>query len=182
MRTLKKAVGIYSAFLLVSVINYACCGDTNFRITGNGDISVFDMKTGNSYIGDAEGVVTGAFNITVSHKTEAVAALPYLNFIPSTYALDCFETFENDLDETSLKITLNNAFTYRGNTIEPGTNLITIEELDYELSWATIFVDFTESFMSNAHFSNEVYEFTIEVVTTDELSLENTIRLSFEVD
>lgn len=182
MRVFKKSLAIYLSITILSVINYACCGETNYRITGNGVISAFDINTSNSYLGnDSQGIVTGAFNLTVSHETKAVAQLPNLNLIQSTYATSCPETFVNDLNADSFRITSNSAFTYNGSNIAAGTNLITLDEVEYDLSWASIFVDFNESFMSNADFANETHEFTIEVLTTDGVLLQNSISIKFEI-
>lgn len=181
MRAIKKVLGFYFLLTLLSVINYACCGDTNVRIIGDGRISVFDFGSDKSYSQDETGILTGAFEVNVSHETEAYAGLSNFSLIHSTFATSCPQTFVNNLDENSFKISFDKSFEFNGETIASGTNIIDLTGIEYLVSWASIQVNFKESFMASGVFSQEAYEMTVQINTTDGILLENDMSVMFDL-
>lgn len=175
---LKKIFILYSSLLTLSIISYACC-EENFEIVGNGEIKAYDFKSSKYYSNETTGLITGAFNIEVSHETTVSKIRTIL--ISSAFATSCAENYKNDLIGSTIMITTDKDFTYNGQLIASGSNLMDLENMNVSYAFGTIILNVDENTISKLSFSNEVYEFRFEVETTDGLKLVNTINLNFNI-
>ncbi len=181
MKRIKRTLTIYMIFVLLSVITNACC-ETNYQIIGNGSITAYDFESTETFTEDIIGTIIGGFRIDVNHETMIAETDFDFNFIQSAYATSCGENYENDLEGSTLRISTNADFTFDGIIIEQGSNLIDLEDLDYDFGFGGISVRFNEEFINRMEFIDEVYEFKFEIYTTDGLELVNTINLKFEIE
>lgn len=77
---IKKSVKIYVITCLIALLSYACCNE-EFRIVGNGFMSVRDMNSNEIFTGEEVAVVTGKFEIGLSLETESTQAFYDLGLI-----------------------------------------------------------------------------------------------------
>lgn len=179
MNKLFKALTIYVAFFAAAVILNACC-DNNLRIIGNGGISALDVNTVTGITEEDPAPITGPFEIWTIFQTESFSAASF-PLLPTAMATSCPQNLTNDLNESTISISSNRAFTYSNVVIEPGTNLMAIEELEYLQDFDRLEFYFSESFIENAEFDSDFYTFSIEATTTDGRNLGNSIRLEFAI-
>lgn len=179
MNKLIKALGIYMTFFAGAVIINACC-DNNLRIIGNGGISALDINTSTGIVEADPAPITGPFEIWSNFQTESFSAAGF-NLLSSAMATSCPQNFTNDLVENTISISANRSFQFNDTVIEPGTNLLSIETLDYLQDFQKLEFYFHESFMNHAEFENDFYTFIIEATTTDGRNLQNSIRLEFAI-
>ncbi|UII20531.1 hypothetical protein [Fulvivirga ligni] len=177
MKKIKKVLSIYLFFFLLSAIVTACCKET-YRIVGGGVITARNLQTGEIFEESTIGVIKNPFRIDWEIETTNLSGL---NLIQSTYASSCDQNYENDWDITSFKVTTDREFILNGNTIQPGSNLIEIDELVHTRTYFGASVTFDEQFLNNTEFSDQIYEFKFEMKTTDGLKLEKLIKLKFEL-
>lgn len=176
METFKKILGIYASAGFISILTFACCNE-NTEIVGKGTINAYHLGASEPI----NNMVTGPFNIIVLHETNRISGLTNMSLIQSSYATSCEPNYLNQLDESTLTVTSDHDILLNGNTISAGTNLIKLEEVDLDMSWADIWVTFDEAFIQMANFGSQAHTFTIDIATTDAVQLTNSITLSFDL-
>ncbi len=179
MKNLKKTFFIYFVMISFTVIMYSCC-DENYRIVGNGSIAIYDLTTSGYFDNDSVGIVTGRFTIEMNPELEMAAVHMKSGLISSAFATSCDETIENEVVASTLKITCDKAIIYEGDSVAPGTNLTSLEELGFSASVAYVMIDFPDALMEKLEFADKVYQFTVSINTTDDMVLQNSISTRFE--
>ncbi|WP_143521319.1 hypothetical protein [Psychroflexus halocasei] len=91
------------------------------------------------------------------------------------------DTYRNELIKDSFKVTSNKAFTYNGQRIESGTNLINIDDIFHLVADGYSSIVFGEKFIENANFAQDVYQFNFEIMTFDGKKLTNNIKLKIDI-
>ncbi|WP_127845306.1 hypothetical protein [Psychroflexus aestuariivivens] len=180
MKTLNKSFKIYLAFLVLSIITTACC-ETNYKIIGSGTFTAYNIETDETFT-ESSGTITGEFILEVILDTRVVGSILNLDLMTSAYATSCGESFDNALDFSTLKLYTNKSFLLDGQVIEENSNLINLEDLNYIDNSAGFTIYFEDAFIERLEFSEEVYDFTFEIKTSDGLELENSLQLSFEIE
>lgn len=92
------------------------------------------------------------------------------------------ESLENEIDRNSVILSTDQNFIYEGDTVEEGTNLLSLEDIAIEHGGTAVFAIFSEEVITKMNFTEETYTFTFEVTTTDGLEFDNSILLKFEIE
>lgn len=92
------------------------------------------------------------------------------------------DTYRNELIKDSFKFISNKVFTYNGQRIESGTNLINIDDIFHLVAGGHSSIVFGEKFIENANFAQDVYQFNFEIMTSDGKKLTNNIKLRLNID
>lgn len=180
MKKINRVLSVYLFFFLLSVIVTACCKE-NYRIVGGGVITAINLQTGEIFEESSIGVIKNTFRIDWEIETMISENLFGLTLIQSAYASSCDQNYENDWDITSFKVTTDREFILDGKIIQPGSNLLEIDELVHTRVYFGASVTFDEQFLNNSEFSDQIYEFKFVMNTTDGLKLEKLIKLKLEI-
>jgi hypothetical protein len=175
-----RIIKLYVLYLIISTITIACCVD-NHRIIGKGAIKTVDKETHEIFHGDITATITGEFRIDWTLEFMQTGIFNDFNIINSAYATSCDDNYENDVDIASFKLIADKDFTYNTTIIPEGYNLIQLDNINSRINFYGTFITFSQEFMNNAEFLDDIYEFRLEINTTDGLELENTVHLQFEI-
>lgn len=177
MNKLKKSFLFYFGLFFLSILFYQCCTG-EYKITGSGEASIFDITTSQS------DTISNQFIISTSFEGEVVLQNENkVSLFQSAWATSCdYEAF-NPIDEESILLSFSQDFIYLGNTISSGTNI-----LDFNLNGliSNLFSNeglefhFTTAFINNVNFPNGDYEITISAETSDGIQIENRINTNFK--
>lgn len=184
MKKVKNTFKIYLIFIFVSVLAYSCCDVHNYQIKGSGRITSNDFTTNRIYQEDEIGLIKAAFSIDVIYELLVTDTNFQINLLPTAVAESCFgmrDTYRNELIKDSFKVISNKAFTYNGQRIESGTNLINIDDIFHLVADSYSTIVFGEKFIENANFAQDVYQFNFEIMTSDGKKLINNIKLRLDI-
>ncbi len=177
-----RAMLVYFLLIVVSVVPSACCDDQELRISGSGNMRVFDLNEPGTRSGDPVEVVEGEFFITAEFLVEDLAFLPTSGIVDGAYAASCSKVFLNQFVEESLELTLDSDFILAGEIIPEGTNLADLDfvETRFGTGYGVVVLEFPEQFISEADFDDQSYTFRIKIRTDDNEQLTNevTVRIS----
>jgi len=176
MNKLKKSFLFYAGLFFLSILFYQCCTG-EFKITGSGEVSIYDITTTES------DTISNEFIITTYFEGEIVLQENQVSLFQSAWATTCEYGAFNPIDEETISVSFSQDFTYQGNTISSGTNI-----LDANFSGVVInllgsegieFV-FSSPFIDTVNFPNGDYEITISAETSDGIQIENKINTYFK--
>jgi hypothetical protein len=173
-------VGIHLV-LLISGILQSCCSD-EYRIINEGYLRATE-DTGDEQdpISEVE-VIRGPFTLIADFETEIVSR-PSLSFVSSAYALSCDRPILNLIEEESIVLTIDRSVIWNGDTLEPNTNLLELQDAGIDLPAAypgLVEFAFSSSFFDQIEWIEPAYTFVFSALTNDGVQLDARLTLPVE--
>lgn len=186
---------LLSLVLLFAVLGLGkSCKPEHYLITGIDFNTAKIFKSSSkkeSIVFSCTSLVKDKLIFILSYETEYLYG--FLNTIGSTcYALTVPKVFDNNIVKSTFSLAIDKPIIYKGNTIPSMTNLFKIEDIATEIEQyennmavcgkgADIVFEFSDEFMVNSSFEkNEYYEITFSCQTTDNKTLNKSIKIKFE--
>lgn len=163
------------ASFVTSVLLYSCCTQ-EWLITGSGTLRI------DGGLNPTE-PLSVPFDLVNQFEAELVNEdFSKLSLINSAWATSCEYGLKNDVDMSSLSLSLDQDFMLDENLVSSGTNLLDLEEFSASLDLviAGIFIQIDPSFFDNAILTKGEHTFVVKVDVDDDLNLESSLTLDFD--
>jgi len=154
----------------------SCCSE-DITLVGAGELIAIQEK----FTREVISTVSGEFVLLNEMEINIASNLIQNPFINELQATTCGEVFLNEIDPSSLMVIVDKAFDFNGQSIAAGADLLEIDGVLNDIGTSTIFIEFTEDFVSSADFLNELYTFELKFATSDSRSYSNSIALQMEI-
>jgi len=161
--------------LAASVVIQSCCTE-QWQLTGGGDLQI----EGNQ---GADDQINEAFILTNLYEADLVyEGFNEFSPIQTAWATTCEYSYKDDIDMSSVKLSLNRAFTLNNETILAGSNLLDLPQFTSTLESyvSMMYIDIEEQFFTDATFEKGEHQFFLEAVTEDGLELKSDLTLDFD--
>ena len=162
---------IITLYFTMSVVFCSCCKDNYYRIKSVDLIEAIQYTQGYSSVDS----ITQEFFIRVYNNLEYLA-YSQLSIINEAYALSCEKTIVNPIDISSVNIQLDKTFIFEDSTIVEGSPIQNLDGFIIDSYDGSLDLHFSQLFMDNAIFEEELYQYSISWMTFD------TIPESFSGD
>jgi len=171
LNNITRVLSIFSFTLILSVILFSCCTE-RILITEGGNLYMASQLT-------APDVVNEPFSLINEFEIEYVNQ-EHKNFglINSAWASSCDLNYENEIDRTSLELTLDKDFVLDNETFVAGTNLLTLDQFTRDISGAFVNMYIDPQFFTDAIFDTGDHTFTFSADIEGGLSVESSLTLN----
>ena len=128
----------------------------------------------------------------ISYQTEfiAQAGIELTNYC---YATTLPSVIDNEIVMSSLELTFDDFFTYNNDTIYPNQNILQYEAIRNEIEFsesnmgfcnngADLVLDFSDKFIVDSYFQNKIYTVKLMCRTNDEILLESSTEINFNLN
>lgn len=184
----KKALILLFLLNSVLIVLQSCCNNQQGQITGaftNGIYS-FENEQLTRYDESGAMLIDQAFkwNLYVDYTR---LAQTNLNPIAVYATQPCeIETWVNELDTSTFKIYFNQDFVFQSDSIQSGSDFLSL--IDFNIAQNELYeyeplsFEFDSAFMSNSTFDTaQVYTLHFEGLTTDGISLADSVKIKFDI-
>ena len=174
MKAFKNLLIFYFLIFVVSIITQGCCTKT-YNITGIRDIEVKDFNN------NPIDTISGEFVILMDLLSPIVYNSNELNLINSAYGTSCGHEFTNSINESTISLHCDQTFKIQNVEIEPSVNFVDntgiIAESYKFRGNASIGITVDSTFINIATFDEGIHKFTVEAVTSNGLTLTDSIEV-----
>ena len=186
---IKRVILLFVLFQIVSIALQSCGCEDKGKIIGIGSSQLHSLDETLDNLNEESGYyeISKAFKWILYAETESYAANSFaLNEAYSTSPCE-IETWLNEFNNRFAKLYFSDGFVFQNDSIEPRAkiNSFVSSAVYQEDGWsnASIEFDFDSLFMSQAQFdTNLVYTLYFEGLTSDSIPLEDSIKISFDLD